>query len=75
MKGKGCLGFYGTGEVWGQLRGPRSLGPFTRQRRRPAPPSPVAMRRRQHPAGKDHARGLRGRRPLCHLGTLETQNI
>lgn len=72
MEGKGCLGGYRKREVWGQFRGPTTLGPFTRQRRRPAPPSPVAMRRRQHPAGKDHAPGLGGRRPLCRLCTLET---
>lgn len=59
MEGKGALGGYGKGRCGEQLRGPRSLSPFTRQRCRPAPPSPVAMRRRQHPAGRDHALGLR----------------
>lgn len=75
MEGKGRLGGYRKGEAWGPLRDPRSLGPLTRQPGRQAPPSPVATRRRQHPAGEDHALGVRGGRPLCHLCALETQNI
>ena len=75
MEGKGRLGGYRKGEAWGPLRDPRSLGPLTRQPGRQAPPSPVATRRRQHPAGEDHAQGVRGGRPLCHLCALETQNI
>lgn len=75
MEGKGRLGGYRKGEAWEPLRDPRSLGPLTRQPGRQAPPSPVATRRRQHPAGEDHALGVRGGRPLCHLCALETQNI
>lgn len=37
-----------------KTRGPWT--PLTRWSRRQAPPSPVARRRRQHPAGGDHAR-------------------
>lgn len=44
---------------------PATHAPLTRRPGHPAPPSPVARRRRQHPAGGDHARGRRGRRGLC----------
>lgn len=75
MKRKGRLGGCGKAEAWEPLRDLRFLSLPTRRPSRPAPPFPVARRRHQHPAGEDHAPGVLGGRPLCHLRALETQNI
>lgn len=62
----------GQGGGVGTASRPATLARLTRRPGHPAPPSPVARRRRQHPAGGDHARGWRGRRggaafvpPVC----------